>query len=248
MLIFLDESFRNNRRTGRKFGVLSGVAIPEDTFHAFQRDMFGVRKPYHGKVLKHDDEIHGNLLLRTATLKYRKRNGYSLHWNMAEELLQFARNRAIRVFGIVCFRNGLHSFVCDDEANLDVTYRYLFERIDAYMKREFPGRVAKLVFDNRDHKTHEKNARAITNVFVRSQMGLGYDSILRIPFFAVSQGHNYGLQLADLVTTVVALFFEGRREFKPFWDIVKEMFYMTEVGGQTQSSLKVMRELPRKSW
>ena len=68
MLIFLDESFRDHSRTGRKFGVLGGVAIPEDTFHTFQRDMFGVRKPYHGDVLGPDDEVHGNLLLRTATL------------------------------------------------------------------------------------------------------------------------------------------------------------------------------------
>jgi hypothetical protein len=61
------------------------------------------------------------------------------------------------------------------------------------MKREFPGRIAKLVFDNRDHRTNELNARAITNFFVGSSLGLGYDSILRVPMFAVSQGHNYGL-------------------------------------------------------
>ena len=138
--------------------------------------------------------------------------------------------------------------MCDDEVNLDVTYRYLFERIDSYMKREFAGRVAKLVFDNRDHRTHEKNARAITNFFVRSPIGLGYDSILRIPFFAVSQGHNYGLQLADLITTVIALFFQGRREFKPLWQIVKGMLYMAQVGGQKQSSLKVMRDRPGHAW
>jgi hypothetical protein len=248
MLIFLDESFRQHKQTGRRFGVLSGVAIPEDTFHAFQRDLFGVRRPYHGRVLGEDAEIHGNRLLNSTTLKVLERNGWSLQWNLAEEILQFSAHRHLKVFGVVCFRNDLHSFVCDDEVNLDVTYRYLFERIDAYMKREFPGRTAKLIFDNRDHRTHEKNAKAITNFFVRSRLGLGYDSILRIPFFAVSQGHNYGLQLADLITTVIALYFQGRREFRPLWKVVKSMLYMTRVGGAEQSSLKVMRDQKGKPW
>ncbi len=79
-------------------------------------------------------------------------------------------------------------------------------------------------------------------------MGKGYDSILRIPLFAVSQGHNYGLQLADLVTTVIALNFQGQKEFRPLWGIVKKMFYTTDVGGNRQTSLKVMREKPREPW
>ncbi len=52
MLIFLDESFRKNVNTGTPYGVLSGVAIPEDTFHRFQADFFLARRPYHGLVLK----------------------------------------------------------------------------------------------------------------------------------------------------------------------------------------------------
>lgn len=242
MLVFLDESFRKHRRTGIQLGVLSGVAIPEDVFHDFQRDMFGVRKPYHGHVLGADSEVHGTQLLRNATLKTISKRGFSLHWNLAEELLQFAKSRWFKVFGVVCFQEGLNSLVCDDEVNLDLTYRYLFERIDMYMKREFPGRFAKLVFDNRDHKTDEKNSRAITNFFVRSHMGLGYDSILRIPFFAVSQGHNYGLQLADLITTVIGLRFQGRKEYRSLWKIVRDMLYIADVGGRRQSSLKVMRD------
>ena len=60
----------------------------------------------------------------------------------------------------------------------------------------------------------------------------------------VVQGHNYGLQLADLVTTVVALWFQGRREYRPLWEKVKQMFYSVQIGGQTQTSLKVMRDQP----
>jgi len=248
MLVFLDESFRTHKNTRRPFGVLAGVAIPEDALHTFQRDFFHVRRPYHGSVLGEDSEIKGKELLNNATLKRIELRGNSAHWSLAEDLLGLARARRLKVFGVVCFRPQLHSFACGDETALDVTYRYLFERIDVYMKREFPGRVAKLIFDNRDHKTNEQNARAITNFFVRSSVGLGYDSILRIPMFAVSQAHNAGLQFADLVTTVVALWFQGRREYRPLWNMVKQMLYTVPVGAQTQTSLKVMRQQPRTPW
>jgi len=244
MLVFLDESFRKNERTGAPFGVLAGVAIPEDTFHDFQRDLFDVRRPYHGRVLKESDELKGSELLRKTTLKIVAQRGSAPNWSLAEDVLGFSRARKIKVFGVICFRTGLRSFVCADASSLDVTFRYLFERIDTYMKREFPGRMAKLIFDNRDHSTHEKNSRAITNFFVRSSLGRGYDSILRVPLFAVSQGHNYGLQVADLVTTVIGMYFQGKREVQPLWRIVSTMLYAFEVGGQRQTSIKVMREKP----
>jgi hypothetical protein len=248
MLVFLDESFRTNLNTKLPFGVMAGVAIPEDTYHAFQRDFFMVRRPYHGQVLGESDEIIGQELLTNTTFKVRRKHGVSKHWSLAEDILGFSRSCNIKVFGVVCFRTGLHSFVCSDDTALDPTFRYLFERIDNYMKREFPGRIAKLVFDNRDHRTNELNARAITNFFVGSSLGLGYDSILRVPMFAVSQGHNYGLQLADLVTTVVAAYFQGRREVRPLWEKVKSMLYTVQIGGGRQTSLKVMRDRPGKPW
>lgn len=248
MLVFLDESFRKNENTARDFGVLAGVAIPEDIFHDFQLEFFQVRRPFHGQVLKENDEIHGKELLNKSTLKRLQLRGSSRHWDLAEELLKLARHRHIKTFGVVCFRPHMKSFVCGDDSAMDVTFRYLFERIDNYMKREFPGRTAKLIFDNRDHKTHEANAKAITNFFTKSQIGRGFDSLLRIPLFAVSQGHNYGLQLADLVTTTIAVRFQGRREFDPLWDITKETLYATEIAGKRQTSLKVMRETPGTAW
>lgn len=241
MLVFLDESFRPHRKTGVRFGVLAGIAIPEDRFHVIQRDIYNVRTPYHGKVLGPEDEIKGKELLGTATFKVLERKGYSYQWNLADEPLQYASRQGLKVFGVVCFRPTLHSFVCGDERRLDATFRDLFERIDLYMKRTFPGKFAKLVFDNRDNRTNEANARAITNFFVRSSIGLGYDSILRVPLFAASQGHNYGLQLADLITTVIALRFQGEERIMPLWRIVQRMLDKQTVGALSISSLRVMR-------
>ena len=245
MLVFLDESFRTHKPSGKTFGVLSGIAIPEDNFHVIQRDMMDLRRPYHGTVLGEDDELHGSDLLRNFTFNQRERNGFSYHWNLVEDTLNFARSRKLKVFGVVCFWPDAQTFVCVNERRLDLTCRYLFERIDFYMKREFPGRFAKLVFDNREHKTHERNARAITNFFTRSTIGLGYDSIIRAPFFAVSQGHNYGIQLADLVTTVIGLRFQGERRIMPLWRLVQNLLVVQRIGLQEQSSLKVLRERPQ---
>jgi hypothetical protein len=248
MLVFLDESFRKHGKTNRSFGVLAGLSIPEDPFHVFQRAFHAIRRPYHGTVLNEDSEIKGNELLNKATLKQLRLRGSSAQWSLAQDLLGFARSRRLTVFGVVCFRPGLHSFDCGDEKSMDVTFRYLFERIDTYMKRELPGRAAKLVFDDRGHKVNERNARAITNFLARSSVGQRYDSILRMPLFAVSQAHNWGLQMADLVTTVVALWFQGKREFHPLWSIIEDMLYRVPIGAREQTSLKVMRDQPRSRW
>ena len=53
------------------------------------------------------------------------------------------------MFGVVCFRDNLQNFVNQDELRLDRTFEFLFERIDAYMRSEFPERYAKLIFDDR---------------------------------------------------------------------------------------------------
>lgn len=90
MLVILDESFRTHAGSDKNFGVLCGIAIPEDQFHIIQRDMWGVRRPYHGRVLDEDEEIHGSALLRSFTFKQLERKGFSEHWNLAEDTLNFA--------------------------------------------------------------------------------------------------------------------------------------------------------------
>lgn len=241
MLVFLDESFRNHRSLGHRFGVLAGIAIPEDIYPALQDGIHGVRRPYFDTVVKEEDALHGNQLLTETTFRVREQNGYSYHWNLTEELILYARRLPIRVFAVVCFDPAFHAFSCGDERLLDPTFRFLFERIDRYMKLEFPGRYAKLVFDDRGRPTNEKNARAITNFFVRSRLGLGFDSIVRVPFFAIARTHNYGMQLADVITTVVAKRFEGDRRTDSLWRAVRSMLHVTSVGGRPVTSMKVIR-------
>lgn len=243
MLVFLDESFSKHKQSDTQFGVLGGIAIPEDVFAEFQKGIYGVRVPYHGLFLREDHEIHGASLLGKATLKNRDKGRPSYQWNLAEELIQYtARSRFnIHTFAVVCFRDDLLSFSCGDELKLAVTYRNLFERIDLMMKQKFPGRTAKLIFDDRGHQHNMASARAITNYFIRSPVGLGYDSILKVPFFAVSQGHNYGLQIADLVARIIMIRFSGDRRADALWLCVKKMLFRGKLGGRAITGMKLIK-------
>lgn len=206
-----------------------------------QAGVFAVRRPYHGQVLKPEQEMRGTELLGNATFKCIEKKGYSYHFNLVEELLGFARISGFAVFGVVCFDPSFHTFACRDEHSLDRTYRCLFSRLDRYAKREHPGELVELVFDDRDVRTNRENAKAITNFFGKSPVGRRYDSILPYPLFAVSQGHNYGWQLADIVTTVIAKRFEGDTRILPLWRPVKRMLYPFEEGDRRWTSLKVLR-------
>jgi hypothetical protein len=75
------------------------------------------------------------------------------------------------------------------------------------------------------------------------RLGRGYDTILRTPFFAVSQAENVGLQLADVVTTVVAIRFEGDRRVQPLWRIFHDdTLYTYQLGSVRHTTLKVFRD------
>ena len=127
---------------------------------------------------------------------------------------------------------------------MDVSFKYLFERIDMFMKIKHPSQLAKLVFDDRDYGINQKNARAITNFFQRSSAGLSFNSIIQTPFFAISQSQNVGLQLADFVTTVIGLRFSSHPDIAPFWNLLREAFYSYQLtNGRWVNSIKVMRVL-----
>lgn len=224
--------------------MLAGLAVPEAVLPALQAGVYAVRRPYHEDgigVLKADDELDGSELLREITFRSLRTRGFSYQWNLAGESIDYCRKSGFRVFGVVCFDDVLRTFACENQHRLDRTFQYLFERIDRYVKREHPGRRVKLVFDDRHHSTNEKNARAITNFLVKSPVGQEYDSILPYPLFSVSQAHNYGLQLADLITTVIAMKFQGREEIQPLWDQVRSMLYRFDDGSHRWTSLKLLR-------
>jgi hypothetical protein len=116
-----------------------------------------------------------------------------------------------------------------------------------FMKLGHPNQLAKLVFDDRDYGTNLPNSVAITNFFTRSPRGLAMDSIVKTPFFAISQAHNIGLQLADFVTRIIGLRFAACADIQPYFDHLKHGIYSYQDNrGRRISGLKVIRGTERE--
>jgi hypothetical protein len=245
MLVFLDESFRTNNRGDKAIplGVLSGVAIDERQLTRIAKDIYNLKYKHFGAEFAKDQEIKGTTLLKRHAFKIEiTRNEKSRNLELARDIVRYLIRKRIPVFGCVCFQQNIQTFKCENETALDKTFRFLFERLDMFMKIEAPDQMAALVFDDRDHGTNTKNATAITNFFLRSPDGLALDSILDTPFFGISQAQNIGLQLADFVTTIIAMRFEGRDEIKPiFQDLKKGIYRWHDANGIQNSGLKVIR-------
>jgi len=247
MLIFFDETFRASLSyPGATLGALCGVAIPEKQLHRVADDVFRLKLKHFGNDFAREKEIKGKELLKNSIFRLAERGIESRNLALAVDLLDYLHRKHLYVFGCVCFEKGMQKFQCDDVRALDMTFRYVFERIDMFMKIEFKDRMAKLVFDDRDYGINQKNAEAITNFFQRSAVGLSLDSILKTPFFAISQSQNIGLQLADFVTTVIGMRFSSHPHSKKYFEMLNKCFYFYQYNGRRVSSLKVLRGKPAR--
>ncbi len=242
MLVFFDETFRDSlEHPGRSLGALCGIAIPEKQLHRVANDVFQLKRKHMGNEYASNHEIRGKELLKNYAFKLEKQGQQSRNIELAFDLLNYIQAKRLHVFGCVCFEKGMQRFQCEDVRALDNTFRYLFERIDMYLKIAHPDRMAKLIFDDRDYGINKKNAEAITNFFQRSSWGLSLDSIVKTPFFAISQAQNVGVQLADFVTTIIGMRFSSHPEGYRFFEIIKRCLFRYEHNGHCVTSLRVLK-------
>jgi hypothetical protein len=242
MLIFFDESFRESLRYGeRPFGVLCGIGIAEKQIGRVASDVYQLKAQHLGVEFARDGEIKGKEIFKNYVFRLAATGIPSKNLALGDDLLDYLRRKRLPVFGCVCFEKKYQKFQVDDVTALDKTFRYLFERVDTWMKIHLPNEKALLVFDDRDYGINRKNAEAISNFFQRSPAGLELDSIVQTPFFAISQSQNVGLQLADLITTVVGLRFASHASADPYFAKLKECIPYYENNGQKVSCLKVLR-------
>jgi hypothetical protein len=242
MLIFLDETFRVWKEKDLPLGALCGVAIREQELTRIANDIFKLKLKHLGDDFARDKEMKGKELLKPYAFKMREHHGASRNLDLVGDLVHYLRRKKIPVFGTVCFQEEFKQFACQNMTALDKTFRYLFERIDMFMRIQDKEDMAVLVFDDRDHGTNLKNATAITNFFLRSPDGLSMDRVLDTPFFGISQSQNVGLQLADLVTTIIGMQFERNPNGDEFFQLLKPCFFRwQDPPGFWHSSLKVIR-------
>ena len=240
MLIFFDETFRKHR-AGTSFGALCGIAIPEELFGTVIVDVYHLKHGSMGEQFAKERELKGTKLLKNRNLTLLQSGSRRPEVDLVFDILRYVRRQKFVTFGVVCFRAEFRTFRCADPHSLELPYRALFERIDSYMKREYPDRMAKVVFDDVDFSANANRAESITNFFNRTAIGRGFDQIIRTPFFSVSQAQNVGLQLADVVTTVYGLRFQGDARVKPLFDILKSTIYRYRLGSSAASTLRTLR-------
>lgn len=249
MLIFFDESFRKSLKSPDvTLGALCGIGIPERDLGRVADDVYKLKQKHMGGDYARNKEIKGKDLLKPWVVKLEESGQKSKNLALARDLIDYILVRRLPLFGCVCFDRDLQSFRVDDVKALDRTFRYLFERVDMFMKIHRPDDMASLVFDDRDFGINQKNSSAITNFFQKSAIGLAMDSIVKTPFFAISQANNIGLQLADFVTTVVGLRFSSNAFVDPYFSTLKKGFvsWHDEKNHGEVSSLKVMRGPTKK--
>lgn len=248
MLIFFDESFRKSLSLKDKsIGVLCGVGIAEEELHSVVADIFQLKYKHCGAHFARNVELKGKMLFKDYLFRLESRGIESKQLSLGGEILDYIVSKKLPVFGCVCFEDGFRMFKCANVTSLDKTFFYIFERIHIYLKIEHRTKFGKIVFDDRGYKINKQNAETITNFFVRSPQGLAMDNIVKTPFFAISQAQNVGLQLADVVTSVIGLKFARSSSIEPYWQRLKPAFYnWQKADGMQQSSLKILRESKKK--
>lgn len=243
MIFFFDESFRESLvHPGVSLGALCGVGIPEAQLRRVSEDIYEMKHNHFDIDFAREGEIKGKELFKNYVFALQKKGVVSRNLALGVDLVEYIHRKHLPVFGCVCFEKGIQKFQADDVTALDKTFRYLFERIDIWMKINRRDDKALIVFDDRDYGINKKNAEAITNFFQRSNHGSGMDSIVQTPLFAISQAQNVGLQLADLVTTVIGLRFASHKEITPIFEKLKRSIpsYQNNAGVKV-SALKVLR-------
>lgn len=248
MLIFFDESFRTSEKDPTiTLGGLCGIGIQEQQLAAVSHDVYQLKYKHFGADFASDSEIKGKELLKNWVFRQQALGRQSCNLDFAIELVDYIVAKRLPVFGCICFEKGMQKFQVDDVTALDKTFKYLFERIDTYMKRHHPKDMACLVFDDRDYGINHKNSTAITNFLQRSPPGLAMDSIVRTPFFAISQAHNVGLQLADFVTTVISAKHAHNENVAPYCERLKKAIpHWVSVEGHHVAGLKVIHDRHEK--
>lgn len=231
MLIFIDETFR--KCVGAKgeevdFGALCGVGIPLDAYSRIATAVYKLKLHHMGREYADNHEIKGKKLLANGILRHQNQNPNDCHKNIdfVAAVLNVIQTNKLPVFGCVCFDQRNCRFTSENATALANTFKSLCERINMYMKRECPTQRAVIVFDNRDSGINERNARAMTNYFVRSKSGNSMrSSILEVPLFAISQANNIGLELADLVTTIIGIHASGDVRIGELYEMLHRRFY-----------------------
>ncbi|MCG6551345.1 MAG: DUF3800 domain-containing protein [Candidatus Magnetominusculus sp. LBB02] len=245
MLFFIDESWQSSLNNKHKVGVLSAIQIDSRNFNEYSSHIFKLKSIYLGV---NSGEIKGKELFNNYHFKLESKGIKSIGLELARDIFNYMETLKTRYFASIVFSEQEIDLACNDANQLERPYFFLFERIDLFMKESYPTLMAKLVFDDRGVQDNKKISKSISNFFHKCSVGQKFDSIIKVPLFAISS-ENVGIQMADIGAYLLGKRFTGDKTRLEFFKKVKGMQFISdtpvaEVKGKTLplKGFKVIKE------
>ncbi len=207
-------------------GVLSAIQIGSHDFNQCSNQIFNLKIKHLGHKAA-DTELKGKDLLKNFFFKLESKGIKSDGLNLAREILDYMRRHGVQIFASVVFSKEEINLACADANQLERPFFFLFERIDLFMKENYPGLMAHLIFDDRHIQTNRNISKSLSNFFHKSRRGQAFDTILKVPFFAISS-ENVGIQAADIVAYILGARFTGNRRKIEFFERVKKLEFISK--------------------
>jgi len=246
MLFFIDESWQWTRNKKYRVGVLSAAQIKSHDFNECSTQIISLKLKHLGYNSR-DNELKGKELLKNYLFSLESKGIRTNGLALVREVLDLAKSRSIHYFASVVFTEEEINLACADANQLERPFFYLFERIDLFMRENYPGVMAQLIFDDRGIRTNINLSKTISNFFHKSRAGQSFDKIIKVPFFAIS-AENVGIQLADIGAYILGARFTGDRKKEEFFRKIKDLEFISkslvDVNGKMMPvrGIKVIKE------
>lgn len=173
-----------------------------------------------------NSELKGKELLKNYLFKLEAQGIESKGLNLVRDILSYMQMLGTNFFASIVFSKEELDLSCANVNQLERPFFFLFERIDLFMKENYPGLMATLVFDDRGLQFNTKISKSVHNFFHKSRTGQSFDSIIKSPVFALSSD-NVGLQMADLGAYILGSRFTGDKKRIEFFKKMKELQFVS---------------------
>ena len=221
MLFFIDESWQTTKDGKFKVGILAATQIKSYDYNECSKQVFFLKTKHLG-VSAGNKEIKGNGIFRNYLFDLEAKGITSRELNLARDVLIYMKTLGVVCFASVVFAQKEIDLACADANQLERPFFFLFERIDLFMKENHPELKVKLIFDDRGIQVNKAISKSISNFFHKSHTGQSFDSIIKIPLFAIST-ESVGIQLADMIAYILGSRFTGNRQKYDFFKKAKEL-------------------------
>ncbi len=225
MLFFIDESWQSTQDGKYKVGVLSAIQIKSHDFNECSKQIYELKIKNLG-FKAGEIEIKGRQVLRNYLFKLESKGIQSRELNLVRGILGYMEILGIKFFASIVFAKEEVDLACADVNQLERPFFFLFERIDLFMKENYPGLMAKLIFDDRGIQFNKNISKSVSNFFHKSRTGQSFDTIIKVPFFAIS-GENVGIQMADIGAHILGSRFTGDTKRMEFFKKVKNLEFIS---------------------